>query len=166
MLEINKDTRGVYYFTYKNVDGKERTVYFTLDSLIYFDVTNGEFVVDYDNVHHDVKLTALFEHEMIRRIDLIYLKYELEKIRLNDPEHTSHILHATDSLFDDSNDIFFNRNKILLMSAGEGKVRSGDKLVQYTPHIVKFSSCFGFKVVNKDTYYSMMRELDRYDETH
>lgn len=162
MVSISKDERGVYTVTYTDKNEKTRDIKFTLDSFIFFDVSNGEFIVDYDDKHEDVKLSAIFDRDMSSRVDFIYLKFELKKILLDEPEKTSHILHVDSSIFDNTEDIFFNKNKIMIMCKGDGKVRNYDcdNLVPYKAHIVKFASCFGFKLVNRDTYNSILGALE------
>lgn len=160
MVNISKDERGVYTVTYTDKNEKTRDIKFTLDSFIFCDVTNGEFIVDYDDNYEDVNLSAIFDRDMSSRVDFIFLKFELKKILLDEPEKTSHILHVDSSLLDNTEDIFFNKNKILLMCTGDDKVRNGDNFVPHRPHIVKFASCFGFKLVNGDTYNSILGALE------
>jgi len=160
MVSITKDERGVYTVVYTDKNEKTRDIKFTLDSFIFFDVSNGEFIVDYDDKHEDVKLTGIFDRDMSSRVDFIYLKFELKKILMDEPEKASHILHVDSSVLDDTEDIFFNKNKIMIMCTGDGKVKNGDNLEPYRPHIVKFASCFGFKLVNGDTYNSILGALE------
>lgn len=160
MVSITKDERGVYTVVYTDKNEKTRDIKFTLDSFIFFDVSNGEFIVDYDDNHEDVKLSAIFDRDILSRVDFIYLKFELNKILMDEPKKTSHILHVDSSIFDNTEDIFFNKNKIMIMCAGDGKVNSEGNLVPYRPHIVKFASCFGFKLVNRDTYNSILVALE------
>lgn len=160
MVKIEKDPerQDVYIISFKDKNDKDRTVKFTLDSFIFFDVSNGEFIIDYDDKYDDIKLMAIFDRDVISRVDFIYLKFELQKI-LNET-NPEHILHVSDSILDNTSDMFFNKNKISIMVTGEGKVNSEGNLVPYRPYIVKFSSCFGFKLVNRDTYNSILGVLE------